>query len=156
MYVKSHHSIEQLEDLAVGETNVTKHLKLRALVLAKRGWVASRIAEALGKSARTIQQWVGDYNRQQLNGLIDHRGGNHRYLTDDQEAQLSAHLDETGADSERGVRHAAELIPWIELACSPKHAPSVMRVSTGKYAQVTFYVRQQKTQTEAAQARTNH
>lgn len=39
-----------------------------------------------------------------------------------------------------------------KLACSPKPDPSVMRVSTGKYAQETFYVRQQKKQTEAAQA----
>lgn len=114
MHVHSHHSIEQLEALAAGETNANKHLKLRALVLAKKGWVASRIAEALGKSTRTIQQWIGDYNRQQLPGLTDHRGGNHRYLTDAQEAQLAAYLDETGADPERGVRHAAELIPWIE------------------------------------------
>ena len=114
MHVQTHHSIEQLESLAAGERDAPRHLKLRALILARRGWTAPRIAEALGKSPRTIQQWVGDYNRAQLDGLTDRRGGNHRYLTDDQETELAAYLDETGADPERGVRHAAELIPWIE------------------------------------------
>ena len=49
-------------------------------------------------------------------------------------------------------RLAASMVaPLIEVvACSPKHAPSVMRVSTGNDAQETFYVRQQETQTKAA------
>lgn len=114
MHVQAHHSIEQLKSLAAGEHNVRQHLKLRALILARQDWTALQIAEALGKSPRTIQQWVGHYNRLQLEGLHDRRGGNHHYLTDDQEAEPAAQLDQTGADPEGGVRHAAELIPWIE------------------------------------------
>lgn len=114
MHVQTHHTIEQLESMANDERDARRHLILRALILARQGWTAPRIAEALGKSPRTIEQWVGNYNRQQLQGLHDRRGGNHRYLTDDQEAQLAAYLDQGAADPEGGVRHAAELIPWIE------------------------------------------
>lgn len=114
MDVTRYHTIEELEQLAAAERHAARHLKLRAIVLAKRRWEAVQIAEALGKSRRTIQQWVHDYNHGSLDGLIDRRGGNRRYLDAEQEQRLRDHLDRMGEDPEDGPRHAAELLPWIE------------------------------------------
>jgi transposase len=114
MHVVAHHELKSLQQMAARQTHARKHTRLRAVILAQEGWMASQIAEALGVSVRTIQQWVGDYNRQGLDGLKDRRGGNHRYLTPTQEQQLREHLTATAADPEGGVRHAAELLPHIE------------------------------------------
>lgn len=70
MDVNAHHSIEELEQCARAEKHAGRHLMLRAVILAKRVWVAVQIAEALGKSRRTIQKWVSDYNRDSLEGLL--------------------------------------------------------------------------------------
>ena len=114
MHVVTHHTLEELQHLQDHADRPAMVLKLRALILARRGWFASDIAEALGKSVRTVQQWVGDYNRGGLDGLRDRRGGNRRYLSDEQEQQLREHLDALAQDPHRGVRHAGELIPFIE------------------------------------------
>ena len=114
MHVAGHHSIEQLQHLQNQADRPAMVLKLRAIILACEGWTAWRIAEAVGKSPRTIQQWVGDYNCQGLDGLQDRRGGNHRYLDAAQEQQLREHLDTLAADPHAGVRHAADLLPYIE------------------------------------------
>lgn len=114
MHVTAYHSIDELEQLAAAEKNAVGHLKLRAIILAKRRWSAEPIAEALGRSPRTIQQWVGDYNRDALDGLADRRGGNRRYLDDEQAQALCDYLDRVSEDPQDGPRHAAELLPWIE------------------------------------------
>ena len=114
MKVTAHHSIEELEQLASAQKHAAEHLRLRAIILAKQRWDAATIARALGKGRRTIQQWVADYNTKSLKGLADARGGNHRYLTEEQEQQLCEHLDQLGEDPEQGIRHAADLMPWIE------------------------------------------
>lgn len=61
MDVTRDHAIEKLEQLTAAQRDAARHLKLRAIVLAKRRWEAPRIAEVLGKSRRTIQQWAHDY-----------------------------------------------------------------------------------------------
>lgn len=114
MKVVGHHTAEELKGRARNESHAGRHLRLRAVILAHEGWTAMQIAEALGKSVRTIQQWIGDYNRQGLDGLKDRRGGNRRYLSGEQEQQLRDHLDASAADPERGIRQAFELIPHIE------------------------------------------
>lgn len=114
MEVIAHHSIDELEQLAAQEKHASRHLRLRAVILAKRGWGAVPIGEALGKSPRTIQNWVRVYTRDAADGLADARSGNNRYLTEEQEQPLCEHLDRLGDDPEDGVRHAADLMPWIE------------------------------------------
>jgi transposase len=114
MHVAAHHDLKSLKQFAAHEKHARRHTRLRAVILAKEGWMAAQIAEALGVSVRTIQQWVGDYNHQGFDGLKDRRGGNHRYLTAEQEQQLRDHLTATAADPEGGARHAAELLPHIE------------------------------------------
>lgn len=114
MHVAIHHSVEQLEKLAAEARDAVMYAKLRALVLARRGWSAAAIGEAVGKTPRTVQNWVTAYNDRSLEGLADGRGGNHRHLSEEQERQITEHLDALAEDPEAGVRHAAELIEWIE------------------------------------------
>lgn len=114
MHVIHHHSLKELQRLQETADRPAMVLKLRALRLARDGWTHKRIAEALGKSPRTIQQWVGDYNRHDLAGLKDRRTSNRRHLTAQQEQQLCDHLDTLAEDPHDGVRHAKDLIPIIE------------------------------------------
>ena len=114
MKVTAYHWIDELEQCAAAEKHAARHLRLRALILAKRRWSAEQIGEALGRTPRTIQNWVRDYNRDALDGLIDRRSGNNRHLTDEQEQELCEHLDRVSEDPEDGPRHAAELMPWIQ------------------------------------------
>lgn len=114
MNVRAFHSIEELERLAAAEKHAARHLRLRAVILAKRRWGAKQIGEALGKTLRTIQNWVRDYNHTALEALVDARGGNRCYFTDEQEQQLCTYLDSVSEDPQDGPRHAAELAPWIE------------------------------------------
>jgi transposase len=88
-------------------------LKLRAIRLARDGWIARDIGAALGKSYRTIQQWVTGYNAHGLGGLQDRRTSNRRHLSAEQEQQLRDHLDALAKDPRAGVRHAAGLMPFI-------------------------------------------
>ena len=62
MHVVTHHTVEQLQQLQRKADRPSMVLKFQAIVLARNDWMAREIAEALGKSTRTIQQWVGDYN----------------------------------------------------------------------------------------------
>lgn len=114
MYVEPHHSIEELQQLQKGRAKPAMVLKFQALILAKRGKTAPQVAEAVARSRRTVQQWVGDYNRAGLDGLADGRGGNHRHLSVEQEQQFCAHLDAEAADPRRGMRHAQEVGAFIE------------------------------------------
>ena len=114
MTVQPHHSIEQLEQQARRAKDATRHRRLRAVILAKQGWTAPHVADAVGSKRRTVQDWIRHYNEQGLDGLVDQRGGNHRYLADEQEQQIKAHLDRTAADPHDGVRFGADLQAWIE------------------------------------------
>lgn len=124
MHIVSHHTIEQLQQLQRKADRPSMVQKLRAIVLGRQGWIARDVAAALGKSTRTIQKWVGDYNRCGLDGLNDRRGGNHRYLKSEQEQQIRDRLDAAAEDPNDGIRHAAELGPWIEEHFGVTYRPS--------------------------------
>lgn len=114
MHVIEHHSLKELQSLTKKQRTASLHLKLRAIILARRGWTAPQIAEALGKGRRSVQRWIAAYNEDGLDGLQDRRGGNHRLLTPMQEEQLKSHLDALAEDPHDGIRHAADLQPWLE------------------------------------------
>ena len=114
MRVVTHHTVEQLQYLQRKANRPSMVLKFWAIALSRKGWIAPGIADALGKSTRTIQQWASDYNIQGLEGLRDRRGGNHSYLNAQQEQQLKNWLDAAAEDPNDGLRHVAELVPWIE------------------------------------------
>ena len=108
MRVVTHHTVEQLQHLQRKANRPSMVLKFQAIVLARNDWMAREIAEALGKSTHTIQQWVGDYNMQGLEGLAYQRGGNHRYLNAQQEQQLKDRLDAAAARGVGALRGRAE------------------------------------------------
>jgi len=54
MHVVTNHTVEQLQHLQRKADRPSMVLKLQAIVLARNDWIAREIAEALGKSTRTI------------------------------------------------------------------------------------------------------
>lgn len=113
MHVVEHHSLDELHTLWRGQGEIKLKTCLRAVILARRGWTYRTIAEALGASPRTVQAWIGCYNREALNGLQDRRGGNHRHLTAEHEQELCAHLNRLAEDPHDGIQHARQLQTWI-------------------------------------------
>lgn len=114
MKVIAHESVEVLEKLAAETKKPAFAIKLRALILAHQGWTAVDIAQALGKTDRSIQGWIHLYNQHGLEAIREKRGGNHVYLTQEQEAQLKAYLEAKADDPHDGVRFANELLPLIQ------------------------------------------
>ena len=55
MHVVTHHTVEQLQQLQRKADRPSMVLKFQAIVLARNDWMAREIAEALGKSTRTIR-----------------------------------------------------------------------------------------------------
>jgi transposase len=115
MHVATHDSLDQLEIRARRQRDAIVHTRLRAVILARRGWTAPQIADALGVGRRSVQDWVARYNKDGVDGLQDQRrGGNRRYLSDEQEQQVKAHLDQAAAAAGPGVRHGEQLRQWID------------------------------------------
>ena len=79
-----------------------------------QGQTAPDIATALSSSRRTVQEWVYRYNALGLDGLVDHRGGNHRHLTREQEKKVCAHIDRVATDPQGGIRRGEDLRQWIQ------------------------------------------
>jgi transposase len=114
MHIVSHDSLSDLQRVARRERDARRRIRLQIIVLAMQNRTAPQIAQALGVSRRSLQDWVGRYNNQGLAGLEDHRGGNHRHLKTDQEREVAAYLDRTAADPRDGVRRGEDLRRWIE------------------------------------------
>jgi transposase len=125
MRITEHHSEEQLQALAKSQNDARLRVQLQAIVLAKQNRPAPDIAKVLGHGRRTVQQWVHDYNAGSIEGLGDKRGGNHRYLTEEQEQQLRQRLD-AGATEEDGVcsLRAADVRAIVEKEFGKIYKPS--------------------------------
>ena len=113
MDVISHHSVSELQQLRRRAQGGLRD-RIQMVVLAMQGETAPRIATALSSSRRTVQAWVYRYNAQGLDGLVDHRGGNHRHLTREQEKEVCDHIERTAADPEGGIRRGEDLRQWIQ------------------------------------------
>lgn len=125
MHVKAYHSLEQLQELAKQQKDARLRVQLQAIVLAKEKKPAPEIAKSLGHGRRTVQQWLHDYNAGGIDGLADRRGGNHHYLTEQQEDQLRQRLD-AGATRDDGVcsLRAAEVRTLIHQQFNKLYKPS--------------------------------
>lgn len=85
MKVADHHGLEELEAWERREPVARRRVRLRTLVLAKRGRTAPQIVEALGISRRSVQRVVERYNREGLAVLDDRPGrGRKQRLSEDQ------------------------------------------------------------------------
>lgn len=74
MHVEPHHDVDELKRLERQSSAAKERLRLRCLILAREGWRAPQISQALGMSRRTVQRRVERYNEQGLAGLQDRPG----------------------------------------------------------------------------------
>jgi transposase len=94
MLVADHHTLEQLLVLAAAISQKRSWKRLQAVVLAKQGWTASRIATSLSCSIRSVKNWVAQYNRGSIEALCEHpRPGRPRRLAPEHYPQLRQRLD---------------------------------------------------------------
>jgi transposase len=71
MHVEDHDPRERLQEAARGYRNTRTWPRVRAILLAKQGDTAPRIARALGFRRRAVQSWVAAYSRGGLGALPD-------------------------------------------------------------------------------------
>ncbi len=69
MYVEDRDSLERLQEAARQRRNSRAWARTQAIVLAKQGDTAVRIARCLGRSRRAVQAWVAAYNGGGLEAL---------------------------------------------------------------------------------------
>src|SRR5512144_960643 len=62
MYVEDRDSLERLQEVARERRNTRAWTRLQAIVLAKQGDIAERIAHRLGCSRRAVPTWVAASN----------------------------------------------------------------------------------------------
>jgi len=94
MHVEPRHTVEELEGLERQEKAARVAIRLRAVILAKRGHDAPSVARLLGRSRRAVQQWVRWYNQEGVGALPDAaRAGMKPKLKPEDQAQLCAWLD---------------------------------------------------------------
>ena len=95
MHVELYHSSSELKALARKQQAPRLAVRIRAVYLALMGHTAEHIAEILGYSRRTIQNWIYAYNRQGLTGLNEAVGrGQKPRLNPDQRQWLRQRIDE--------------------------------------------------------------
>src|SRR4051794_21757711 len=94
MYVEDRDSLERLQEVARQRRNTRAWTRVQAIVLAKQGDSAVRIAHSLGRSRRAVQAWVATYNRGGLEVLEERpRPGRTPILPRHQEGQFLERID---------------------------------------------------------------
>jgi transposase len=107
--VADHHTLAQLQALADDIPQKRSWKRVQAVILAKRGWTASHVAQSLGCSLRSVKNWVAQYNRGGLEALRERpRPGRPRSLDPEHYPRLKQRLDapprpEDGVCALRGV-----------------------------------------------------
>ena len=103
MHIEPHHTPEELQKLAAGQTSSRLWRRFRGIIWATGGLSASKIAAALGCTPRAVQKWTRRYNEGGADALIDRpgRGGKPR-LDPSQHDRLRARI-EAGPIPEDGV-----------------------------------------------------
>jgi transposase len=71
MKVAAHHTLAQLQSRRRTEKNERLARRIEGIYLAKMGQTCFQIMAVTGRSRRTVQQWVGRYNRGGLEELLD-------------------------------------------------------------------------------------
>jgi transposase len=94
MHVKEHESLEELTKLTGQQKRVREHRRFRAVVLARQGKSAPRIADILDCGVRPVQHWIERYNKGGAEGLKEHPGrGRKPRLGADQEPRFRERLN---------------------------------------------------------------
>src|SRR5688572_29874734 len=86
------------------ETNALQRDRYRAVLLALDGQEAVAIAAALGRSRRSVQDWVYAYRDGAVDGLLPGKStGRPTKLPREREAELMSRLDAGPLESDGGV-----------------------------------------------------
>ena len=94
MFVADHHPLEQLPDLAQATPQKRLWRRIQTVVLAKQGWTAQDIADALGCSLKAVKNWVAQYNRAGIPALHERpRRGRPPLLDPQEDPRLKQRLD---------------------------------------------------------------
>src|SRR4051795_7340229 len=94
MHIKDHDPLDRLQEAARGHRNTRTWPRVQAVILAKQGDPAPRIARALGVSRRAVQARVATYNRAGLEALPDRpHPGRRPILPRDQEARFRERIE---------------------------------------------------------------
>jgi putative transposase len=94
MHIVDHDPLDRLQEAARGHRNTRTWPRVQAIILAKQGDSAARIARALGASRRAVQAWCTAYNRGGLEALPDRpHPGRTPILPRDQEARFLERID---------------------------------------------------------------
>jgi transposase len=94
MNIVAHDPLDRLQEAAKGHRNTRPWPRVQAILLAKQGDTAARIARALGVSRRAVQAWVAAYNRAGLEALPDRpHPGRAPILRRDQEARFRERIE---------------------------------------------------------------
>ena len=104
MQVKEHQAgdVAELQRLARSETRAMQRDRYRAVMLAVEGQQAPAIAKALGRSRRSVQDWVYAYRDRGIQGLgIKPRSGRPTKLPREREAEFKARLEAPVRASDR-------------------------------------------------------
>jgi transposase len=92
--VAEHHTLVQLQALAEAIPQKRSWRRVQAVLLAKQGWTANRIALAMSCSLRTAKNWVARYNRGGIEALREQpRPGRPRSLATEHYPRLRQRLD---------------------------------------------------------------
>jgi len=111
MKVELYHATDELKKMFRTEQNPRLATRFRAIYLAMMDKTAPEIAELLGYTRRTIQNWVYAYNRKGIDGLKESSGrGSRCKLNEDQIQWLRQRIEE-GPTEQDGVCvfHAADI-----------------------------------------------
>jgi transposase len=92
--VAEHHTLVQLQALAEAIPQKRSWRRVQAVLLAKQGWTANRIALAMSCSLRTAKNWFARYNRDGIEALREQpRPGRPRSLATEHYPRLRQRLD---------------------------------------------------------------
>ena len=61
----------ELDEIAAGSRETRDWIRVRSIILTRRGWTAERVADALGCSLRSVRQWLADYRDGGVEALKD-------------------------------------------------------------------------------------
>jgi transposase len=103
MKVAAHDTEQKLQRLADREPRADLAQRLRTVLLAKQGFTAPEIATCTGFSRRTVQEWVGRYNRSGLAGLETKPGRGRKGPLSDEETERFQQRIDVGPLPEDGV-----------------------------------------------------
>ena len=119
---RNKHDVERLQILVSKERQAKQRDRYRIAVLALQGLEALQIADKVGYSRQTVQQWVYRYRDEGLDGLRERpRSGQPKKLPTEKEADSRQRLEDgpipadgvvfAGAESDRAPVGLAQVPP---------------------------------------------